>query len=209
MIVKAYARVQVVRRFAVLLRAFRCLAYFDEVLQATIFQGVQGERHIRAVPKSLFSQKAPWRKLALFDYLIMSATQTYTTVELNTGTGPVYRKVSTAPPRKPTADEIPIIDLSEIDGSLENRVAIAAKIRKAAENTGFFYVSNHGIEEELIQRSLEKFKTFMAQPLDQKKRASSDKSGMGIGYKGLKSTQINRSEMSGSCDTSLPVVIRS
>lgn len=87
------------------------------------------------------------------------ATQTTTAVApgrkiliLDSSHGTVYREISSAPPRAATAEEIPIIDLSKISSpNLEDRKAIALKIKAAAENTGFFYIKNHGIEEGAIE----------------------------------------------------------
>ncbi|KAL4884892.1 Clavaminate synthase-like protein [Aspergillus karnatakaensis] len=118
----------------------------------------------------------------------------YTQLELRTPNGPVYRRVSTAPPRIPTEDEIPIIDLTPIDGSLQDRKQIASKIRAAAENTGFFYIKNHGIPEELIQRALRTAQDFFNQPLDEKEKVSHTKSKFNDGYHGVGTTQINNKE---------------
>ncbi|KAJ5793600.1 hypothetical protein N7457_000199 [Penicillium paradoxum] len=124
----------------------------------------------------------------------MATQLEYTQVELLTLSGPAFRRVSTAPPRLPTEDEIPVIDLSSIDQDLEAREAIASKIRAAAENTGFFYVKNHGIPEELIQDALSQAKAFFAQPIEQKELASSNRPHNPDGWQGLGSSQINKTE---------------
>ncbi|KAK6082630.1 2OG-Fe(II)oxygenase superfamily protein [Seiridium cupressi] len=122
------------------------------------------------------------------------STITYTTIELLTPQGPEFRQVSTAAPRPPTADEMPLIDLSSIDGDLESRKALALKIKAAAENTGFFYIHNHGIPEQLIHGALEQMKQFFSQPLSEKEKASFRVAGHSSGYHGLKSGQINKTE---------------
>ncbi|KAK9799919.1 hypothetical protein SCARD494_01712 [Seiridium cardinale] len=122
------------------------------------------------------------------------STMAYTTIELLTPQGPEFRQVSTAAPRPPTADEMPLIDLSSIDGDLEARKALALKIKAAAENTGFFYIHNHGIPERLIQDALDQMKQFFSQPLSEKEKASFRVSGHSSGYHGLKSGQINKTE---------------
>ncbi|CAI7647803.1 unnamed protein product [Penicillium bialowiezense] len=118
----------------------------------------------------------------------------YTQVELLTLNGPEFRRVSTAPPRPPTENEIPVIDLASIDGTLEERKSIAAKIKAAAENTGFFYIKNHGIPEDLIQSALSQAQAFFDQPSEMKELASSKKSNLTEGWHGLGTTQINKSE---------------
>lgn len=124
-------------------------------------------------------------------------SQTYTTIELLTPNGPDFRRVSTAPARPPRDDEIPLIDLSGIDGDLDARKHIAEHIRKAAENTGFFYVQNYGIDEALIERALSQAKAFFAQPLEKKEPLLPEHTGPGVGYRGVSSTQINRTESRG------------
>ncbi|KAJ5188560.1 Oxoglutarate/iron-dependent dioxygenase [Penicillium cf. griseofulvum] len=120
----------------------------------------------------------------------MTTLLEYTQVELLTLSGPEFRRVSTAPPRQPTDDEIPIIDIGSIDKDLEARKTIASKVRIAAENTGFFYIKNHGISEELIQKALSQAKAFFDQPIEKKQLASSNNDG----WHGLGSSQINKTE---------------
>ncbi|KAF7626818.1 hypothetical protein F9C07_2236989 [Aspergillus flavus] len=119
------------------------------------------------------------------------ATQTYTQIELLSANGTVLRRVSTAPPRLPTNDEIPIIDLAPIDGTLDERKALTSRIKAASENTGFFYIRNHRIPEELIQTSLSQAKTFFDQPLSEKMKIDSSASNVSSGYHGVGSTQVN------------------
>ncbi|KAI9641193.1 hypothetical protein NHQ30_009993 [Ciborinia camelliae] len=83
-------------------------------------------------------------------------TTTTTQLELRTAYGPVYRSVLSTPPRPCTTTEIPIISLSQIDSPrLEDRQALAAEVRAAALGTGFFYVKDHGIGEEVIVKAKE------------------------------------------------------
>ncbi|KAL4942401.1 hypothetical protein BDV06DRAFT_164353 [Aspergillus oleicola] len=118
----------------------------------------------------------------------------YTHVELRTLNGPEYRRVSTAPPRIPTEDEIPVIDLSPISGGLSDRKEVAAKIRVAAEGTGFFYIKNHGIPDELIQRALHEAEVFFGQNAEEKEKVSHSIFPKNDGYHGVGTTQINNKE---------------
>ncbi|CEL06982.1 Putative Isopenicillin N synthase and related dioxygenases [Aspergillus calidoustus] len=118
----------------------------------------------------------------------------YTQLELRTLNGPEFRRVSTAPPRIPTEDEIPVIDLTPIDGDLATRKQLASKIRAAAEGTGFFYVKNHGIPEELIQRALGVAKSFFEQTAEDKEKVSHVRAKHNDGYHGVGTTQINNKE---------------
>ena len=51
--------------------------------------------------------------------------------------------------RSASADEMPILDLTALNDGGET-APIAAKLRQACLTTGFFYVSNHGIPESVI-----------------------------------------------------------
>jgi isopenicillin N synthase-like dioxygenase len=136
------------------------------------------------------------------DYINMAQLE-YTQLELLTLNGPEYRRVSTAPPRPPTENEIPIIDLASIDESLEERKVIASQVKTAAENTGFFYIKNHGISEDLIQRALSQSQAFFDQPREMKELASSGKSKLSDGWHGLGTTQINKTETLGNDEHSI------
>ncbi|GAB1198299.1 hypothetical protein APSETT444_007614 [Aspergillus pseudonomiae] len=82
-------------------------------------------------------------------------------------------------------------DLEPIDGSLEKRKALASRIKAGSESTGFFYIRNHGVPEELIQNSLMQAKTFFNQPLREKMKIDFSASKVPAGYHGVGSTQVN------------------
>jgi isopenicillin N synthase-like dioxygenase len=125
----------------------------------------------------------------------------FTTVQLLTPDGPVSRRVRCGKPRTPTMDEMPIIDLSSLDGDATARKALATKIRAAAENTGFFYVSNHGIPQDLIEKALQQIKNFFDQAQEDKDRVAFTKAGKFCGYHGVGSTQINNKETKDNKET--------
>ena len=58
-------------------------------------------------------------------------------LQLRTSYGPVYRNVSTNPPRESRDDEIPLIDVSLIYDDFEARKALAREVKHASEHTGF------------------------------------------------------------------------
>ncbi|KZT26607.1 Clavaminate synthase-like protein [Neolentinus lepideus HHB14362 ss-1] len=107
---------------------------------------------------------------------------TFRKLELRTAYGPVYRTVSTAPPRECTADEVPIIDLQGIYGGLDDRKKVASQIKKAAEETGFFYVKNHGISENIIDAARVQALNFFKQPVETKELVTRAKSKYFNGY---------------------------
>ena len=127
--------------------------------------------------------------------LTQTQTQTYR-LQLNGGQGPVFREVSTAAPRPATDDEIPVIDLSHIDGDFEARKGLAAQIRTASENTGFFYVKNHGIPEEFIEHTLALAKRFFAQPMSEKEKLTRQ-TDIFAGYIPVGVSQANKTESKG------------
>ncbi|CAI0517874.1 unnamed protein product [Linum tenue] len=59
--------------------------------------------------------------------------------------------------------KLPVIDLSSPD-----RLSTANSIRQACVDYGFFYLANHGVEEELVKRAFEESRKFFSLPLDEK-----------------------------------------
>lgn len=85
-----------------------------------------------------------------------------TKLELRTAYGPVFRDVLNVPPRDCTSEEIPIIDLKPLySDNLDDRKALAARIKASAVNTGFFYIKNHGISEETIGNARKQLLMFV------------------------------------------------
>ncbi|KAI2621740.1 Clavaminate synthase-like protein [Hypoxylon sp. NC1633] len=119
-----------------------------------------------------------------------------TKLELRTALGPVYRDVLPYPPRNCTADEVPVIDLAPMfSKELSDRKGVAAAIRSAATNNGFFYVKNHGIPKETIAQCKRQVINFMRQPQEKKDLVDSRKySKYYNGYLGKRRAQISRSE---------------
>ncbi|OMO52562.1 Isopenicillin N synthase [Corchorus olitorius] len=62
---------------------------------------------------------------------------------------------------------LPIIDLSSQD-----RLSTANSIRQACLDHGFFYLVNHGVEEELIKKVFEQSKKFFSLPVEEKNKLS-------------------------------------
>jgi isopenicillin N synthase-like dioxygenase len=67
------------------------------------------------------------------------------------------------------ADNIPILDLGPYlagePGALES---LAARMREVSETVGFYYVSNHGFDEGLIEEAYHQAARYHAQPLEVK-----------------------------------------
>ena len=62
-------------------------------------------------------------------------------------------------------DKIPVIDVSKLrSGTSETAHAVALKIRQAAEEVGFFYITNHGIADAVIKQAYSAAKDFFSLP---------------------------------------------
>jgi len=70
------------------------------------------------------------------------------------------------------ASEIPVIDIGVLgDGAARDLDDVAAQMRAAAENVGFFYVRNHGIPADLIDHVLALARVFFSSSPQNKKTA--------------------------------------
>ena len=78
------------------------------------------------------------------------------------------------------AAQIPVLDLGPyFGGDAGARDALAAEIRRACEDVGFFYISRHGIPDALIDRAFAESKRFHALPLATKQALSLDAGNIG------------------------------
>jgi len=126
----------------------------------------------------------------------------FSKLKLRSAYGPYYRNVSNKLPRQAEPDEIPIIDISKIDESLEARQKIAQQIAHSAKNIGFFYIKGHGLEK-VTAEAVEQSKIFYAQPDEVKQRAHKDKSKYFSGWSPLRTTQASPTEALGKLSPSL------
>lgn len=80
-------------------------------------------------------------------------------------------------------EEIPIVDFGPfLSGDLSERRRVAGTIAQACRHIGFFYIVNHGVAPELIDRTLAQAKRFFDQPIEVKQRISITKSACHRGY---------------------------
>ncbi|KAI0021564.1 oxidoreductase-like protein [Xylariomycetidae sp. FL0641] len=105
-----------------------------------------------------------------------------------------WREVSVKPPRDCTDGEVPVLDLSGIDGDYEARKEIAKNFLAAAENTGFFYIENHGIPQAVIDRVLAVSDRFFHMPVEDKLKVRQKPDISPYGYQPLFSRHVNPSE---------------
>jgi isopenicillin N synthase-like dioxygenase len=67
------------------------------------------------------------------------------------------------------AEHLPVIDLApSFSENREHRLAVAREIGRAARNTGFFYVSNHGIAQSIVDAAFAHAAAFFDLPHEEK-----------------------------------------
>ena len=76
--------------------------------------------------------------------------------------------------------DIPVIDLGGfLAGEPGAAEATAAKLRETCETVGFMYISNHGVPQELVDRTFAAAAAFHAQPIEKKMELMVDKAMQG------------------------------
>ncbi|GAA5956697.1 hypothetical protein JCM3765_005707 [Sporobolomyces pararoseus] len=108
---------------------------------------------------------------------------------LKTGLG--ERLVSTDVEAK-AFDQLPVIDLSRLSSpDFEDRKALAEEIQRASIDIGFFYISNHGIPQQVIDEAFEQGRQFFDQPTEKKMLVDLQKSNAFKGYAPLKGENVD------------------
>ena len=80
-------------------------------------------------------------------------------------------------------EEIDIIDFGRfLNGTAEERRQTALQIANASATIGFFYITNHGISSDLIDRAFLEMKHFFALPVERKMQIHITKSKNHRGY---------------------------
>ncbi|GAA5955481.1 hypothetical protein JCM8115_006767 [Rhodotorula mucilaginosa] len=88
--------------------------------------------------------------------------------------------------------ELPVIDLSRLQSdSVEERRALAAEVQEAAIATGFFYISNHGVPQDVLDAAFDQAKTFFAQPMEKKMEVDHKLGDSFKGYVPLKGENVD------------------
>lgn len=71
-----------------------------------------------------------------------------------------------------TTSTIPVIDLSKLDGTAEQRSEFLSELRVAARDIGFFYLTNHGVDQHLLSQVQKLSRDFFALPQQDKDRVA-------------------------------------
>lgn len=67
---------------------------------------------------------------------------------------------------------LPILDLSQLNGTATDRAAFLSQLRHAAREIGFFYLINHGVSPELQQAVQDEARRFFALPDAEKQKVA-------------------------------------
>lgn len=98
--------------------------------------------------------------------------------------------MSVAQSESDKGQKLPVIDVSGLSGSANDRAAVAWELRLACTNTGFFYITGHGIAAESIDRVFAQSRAFFALPMEQKLAVSMAQSSCRHGYEPLKAQTL-------------------
>jgi len=85
-----------------------------------------------------------------------------------------------------SAARLPVIDIAGLSSpDLADRKAVAARLRAACLHNGFFYISNHGVDEALVGDVLAEAAAFFALPPETKAEVDKSRSRANRGYEPL------------------------
>src|SRR5690348_11139989 len=98
--------------------------------------------------------------------------------------------------------EIPVVDVSGLFGTYEERVAVADELGRAAREVGFLYVTGSGVPSELFEDLLAVTKAFFALPLDEKMKVYI---GNSSNHRGYVPTGEEGGSINGDQDTDAPL----
>lgn len=94
-------------------------------------------------------------------------------------------------PAKP-ARTVPVIDFSgAFSGKREDRERVGEAIHRACRDIGFFYIANHGVSAELVERAFGIARTFFALPDATKKALEMRRSPSNAGYEAIGGQQLD------------------
>ncbi|UNI13470.1 hypothetical protein JDV02_000213 [Purpureocillium takamizusanense] len=116
-------------------------------------------------------------------------------LRLASGNGPITRTIRRTPLRDASPSEIPLIDASPLfSDSLADRQGVARKMRDAATNNGFFYISDHGIPAEVTDSAHEACLGFFRQGMEVKTKTDANKGILHNGYRAPGTQRLNPAE---------------
>jgi isopenicillin N synthase-like dioxygenase len=104
----------------------------------------------------------------------------------------VTSPIAAAGADRPDFDAVPMIDLSGItSANPAAKARLAAELRDACINVGFFYIKNHGVSQDLVDAMFDMAPRLFGLPLDEKMRWHVKKSGQLLGYVAMREENAN------------------
>jgi isopenicillin N synthase-like dioxygenase len=98
--------------------------------------------------------------------------------------------MSTLLAQKSATTSLPVIDVARLDGSADQRQALALEIGEACRDTGFFYIRNHGVPQSLIDAVLTRTREFFSLPIEQRMALDKKHSRCNRGYDPMQSQAL-------------------
>jgi isopenicillin N synthase-like dioxygenase len=90
-------------------------------------------------------------------------------------------------------DRIPVLDVGPFFAREPGALArLGQEVRQALEDIGFFFIKNHGVAQELIDRVFAENARFHAQPLERKLSVKVNSKGIGYMPSGLQQPKYNQ-----------------
>src|SRR5436309_8633517 len=78
------------------------------------------------------------------------------------------------------ARAIPVIDFAPgFRGEPDGLEAVAAEVRRASEQVGFFYLAGHGVADDVVEAAFGASREFHAIPLEDKQRLAINENNIG------------------------------
>ena len=83
----------------------------------------------------------------------------------------VTSPIDAAGEERPDFDSVPLIDFSGmLSGTTDAQRRVAAELRDACINVGFFYIANHGVPQDLVDAMFDVAPRLFGLPIAEKMR---------------------------------------
>ncbi len=110
----------------------------------------------------------------------------------STSASSVASPIAAAGEERPDFVSVPLIDFSGmLQGNADARNGVAADLRDACINVGFFYIANHGVPQDLVDAMFDMAPRLFGLPLADKMRWHVKRSSHYLGYVALRDENAN------------------
>jgi isopenicillin N synthase-like dioxygenase len=100
--------------------------------------------------------------------------------------------IAAAREERPDFDAVPLIDFSGmITGGAQAKNRVAAELREACINVGFFYIANHGVPQDLVDAMFDMGARLFGLPVADKMRWHVKQSSHYLGYVAMRDENAN------------------